>query len=109
MKQIYNSKYKRDMMNFGRLFEEVGVDRVIHFLTGGLVCALVTIASVAEEAAWLTPREMCLLPLIGVAVVAVLAFSKEVMDETFDWSEIAAGLLGCAPVELAAVIGAMTM
>lgn len=97
------------MEKWNNFIEKVGVDRLLHFAVGGLVCALVTIVSMAQEAAMqnLTAGVLCAVPLIGLAVVLIVAFNKEVMDEAFDWWDILASALGCVPVEVAACLGAL--
>ncbi len=58
-----------------------GTDKLLHFLVGMLIVAQF------EIFAWY-------MPLIGLAVVAVISVIKELLDDEFDFNDIMMALIG---------------
>ena len=65
-----------------KIFEKVGVDKVLHFVVGG----------------WITAKfcesGILLLAVIGILFVGFVSIIKERLDSKFDWKDIAAAMLG---------------
>ena len=64
------------------IISKVGTDKVLHFLIGAVVCAMVTFVFLTM-AAWI----------------------KEGLDKDYNWKDFIATALGCIPVWIAVAIG----
>lgn len=93
------------MKELDDLIKKIGNDKVSHFLGGGLICSLISIAAILQEHN-LSPMQQVSLVLIGTSVVAFLSVVKEIiMDDKPDWLDLLASILGCIPVFLSVGIG----
>lgn len=97
-------------MNFiDKIVIKYGYDKTIHFLSGSLISAIVTIIVAFQEFGsgieiWRLP----LISLMGVIVTVFLAWMKELaIDASFNKKDILATVLGCIPIVLASGIGAL--
>lgn len=92
-----------------KFIEKVGLDRIAHFGVGAAVCAFLTLMFIfslpvgggLEFSWWLAAGA----PILGYVAVALLAWAKEMNDDTPDWRDFLASMLGCVFVHLGAVIG----
>ena len=66
-----------------KIFEKVGVDKVLHFAFGGWIGAKFN-----ETGIWMAA-------VIGIPFVYFVSIVKERLDSKFDWKDIAAAMLGC--------------
>lgn len=81
-----------------------GADKVMHFLSGALICAVVTFVVILQDGGvdWMT----ALMPVTGIVFAGFIAVCKEAaFDAVFDWKDVIATLLGCIPVWVSVVIG----
>lgn len=65
-----------------KIFEKVGVDKVLHFAFGGWITAKFCESGIILAA------------VIGILLVGIVSIIKERLDEKFDWKDIAAAMLG---------------
>ena len=85
-----------------------GVDKAAHFGIGGLITAIFTIVFIVQDMGVLVfhPWKMLLYPFIGAAVTAIVSVAKEMlMDESPDWFDLYAALIGSALVFVAVFFG----
>lgn len=94
------------MKALDNLINKVGNDKVLHFLGGAWICALVTIVTILQEDN-LNLLEKVGSVLIGTVIVIILSVIKElIMDEEADWMDVLASFLGCIPVFVCVGLGA---
>lgn len=67
----------------GKIFEKVGVDKVLHFVVGGWITA-----KFCESGSFIAA-------VIGILFVCFISIVKERLDSKYDWKDIAAAMLGC--------------
>ena len=65
-----------------KIFEKVGVDKVLHFAFGGWIGAKFNETGIVLAA------------VIGILFVGFVSIIKERLDSKFDWKDIAAAMLG---------------
>lgn len=65
-----------------KIFEKVGVDKVLHFVVGGWITA-----KFCESGSFIAA-------VIGILFVGFVSIIKERLDSKFDWKDIAAAILG---------------
>lgn len=85
-----------------------GVDKAAHFGIGGLITAIFTIVFILQDMGGLAshPWRMMLYPFIGSAVTLAVSIIKEILvDESPDWFDIYAALIGSASVFIAVFFG----
>lgn len=93
------------MKELDDLVKKLGNDKVLHFLGGSWICALVTIVTILQEDN-LNSLEKVGSVLIGTVVVIILSVIKElIMDEEADWMDVLASFLGCIPVFVCVGLG----
>lgn len=93
------------MKELDDLVKKLGNDKVLHFLCGSWICALVTIVTILQEDN-LNSLEKVGSVLIGTVVVIILSVIKElIMDEEADWMDVLASFLGCIPVFVCVGLG----
>jgi len=66
-----------------KIFEKVGVDKVLHFVVGGWITA-----KFCESGSFIAA-------VIGILFVCFISIVKERLDSKYDWKDIAAAMLGC--------------
>lgn len=91
-------------MTFNDLIAKIGQDKVLHFLVGSLITAVVTLIAGLQEPTigWGTINA----PILGLVVTAFFAVIKEaVIDIVFDWRDFIATLAGAIPIFISTVIG----
>lgn len=94
------------MKELDDLVKKLGNDKVLHFLCGSWICALVTIVTILQEDN-LNLLEKVGSVLIGTVIVIILSVIKElIMDEEADWMDVLASFLGCIPVFVCVGLGA---
>lgn len=92
------------MKSFNKLITKIGVDKLLHFSVGGFIVALYTIVTALQES--VITSSILLNPFAGLVLVALLSTYKElVLDETPDWKDIVASVLGAVPVFIAVALG----
>ena len=93
------------MKELDDLIKKVGNDKVLHFLGGGWICAVITFVSILQEGdldSW--GKISCV--IIGTTVVAFLSVVKEIiMDDKADWFDVLASIAGCVTIFAAVGIG----
>lgn len=88
------------------LISKIGNDKVLHFLGGAWICALVTFVTILQEDN-LNSLEKVGSVLIGTVVVIILSVIKElIMDEEADWMDVLAAVTGCITIFTAVALGA---
>lgn len=83
---------------------KVGTDKVLHFLSGALICAFITLVVLLQDAVsgWVAVA----VPLVGTLFAVFLALFKELaLDTGFDKKDVLATALGSLPIFLATLIG----
>lgn len=65
-----------------KIFEKVGVDKVLHFVVGGWITA-----KFCESGSFIAA-------VIGILFVCFISIVKERLDEKFDFKDVAAAMLG---------------
>lgn len=95
------------MKSLDSLINKLGNDKVLHFLCGGFICALMTLVVILQEND-MGNMSKILSVFIGTAFVAFASFVKEIMlDDKPDWSDVLASVLGCIPVFISVGIGVL--
>lgn len=93
------------MKALDNLINKVGNDKVLHFLCGAWICALVTFVTILQEDN-LNSLEKVGSVLIGTVIVIILSVIKElIMDEKADWMDVSAALGGCATIFSTVALG----
>lgn len=88
------------------IIRKFGADKVLHFLGGALICAVVSIVMDVQEG--VTSWRTLLVPLAGLIVALFAAWVKErFFDSSVDKKDILATVLGFVPVWLAFAIGTL--
>ena len=94
------------MKELDNFLEKVGADKVLHFLGGALICAVVSIVMDVQEG--VTSWRTLFVPLAGLIVALFAAWVKErFFDSSFDKKDFLATVLGFVPVWLAFAIGTL--
>lgn len=70
------------------VLDKVGIDKILHFLGGGLISSLIIIFGAALNISQIISF------LIGFIIVFVLSIIKEFLDDKFDWIDILAAMIG---------------
>lgn len=80
-----------------------GVDKLLHFAFGGLICALISIITIFQEPFinWYSSLYL----IIGTIATFIIAIMKEIIDIKFEWKDVIATMLGCIPVYIAVILG----
>lgn len=86
------------------IISKLGTDKVLHFLIGAVVCAMVTFVFLTQETS-LTGWRTALTPLSGTLFTLMAAWIKEGLDKEYNWKDFIATALGCIPVWIAVAIG----
>lgn len=95
------------MKELDDLVKKLGNDKVLHFLGGSWICALVTIVTILQEDN-LNSLEKVGSVLIGTVVVIILSVIKElIMDEEADWMDVLAAVTGCVTIFASVGIGVL--
>lgn len=90
-----------------KIINKFGNDKVLHFLTGGLICSFITFVVILQEQN-LSYIDKIASVLTGTIDVFVLSFIKEVIIDTdFNWKDILASIIGCVPIFIAVCIGVL--
>lgn len=88
---------------------KIGMDKIAHFSLGGFICALFTILFVLQDYSTLytmSPWRIAFIPTIGTVVTFVISVIKElIIDDTCDWKDILAAMIGCGVVYVINFIG----
>ena len=88
------------------IIRKFGADKVLHFLGGALICAVVSIVMDVQEG--VTGWRTLLVPLAGLIVALFAAWVKErFLDSSVDKKDLLATVLGFVPVWLAFAIGTL--
>lgn len=88
------------------LLKKAGTDKALHFMTGGLMCSLLTFVIILQDA--VTGWAALGTPIPGTLLVALLSWVKEKgFDDVADGKDILAGVLGCVPVFAAVAVGVL--
>lgn len=93
-------------MTFNELITKIGQDKILHFLIGSLITAIMTlIVGLQEpEIGWSTMGA----PVIGLVVTAFFGFVKEkIIDTEFSVKDLIATVLGSVPIFLATFLGVL--
>ena len=93
-------------MTFNDFIAKVGQDKVMHFLSGGVITAFITLILALQEGeiGWFTLG----FTVVGFVVTLFFALFKElVIDITFDKKDLVATLLGTLPIFLATFLGVL--
>lgn len=94
------------MKQLDNLIKKIRNDKVLHFLGGAWICALVTFVTILQEDN-LNSLEKVGSVLIGTVVVIILSVIKElIMDEEADWMDVLAAVAGCITIFTAVALGA---
>ena len=89
-----------------KIISKFGADKVLHFLGGALICAVVSIVMDVQEG--ITSWRTLLVPLAGLIFALFAAWVKErFFDSSVDKKDILATVLGFVPVWLAFAIGTL--
>lgn len=91
---MFNSKFKS-------MFQ---LDKVAHFGLGGMITACMALVSILQEP--LSTSGILLCPIIGHVCVFILSWMKEyIVDDTTNWIDILAAMLGSAVVHVVVGLG----
>lgn len=95
------------MKELDDLIKKVGNDKVLHFLGGGWICAVITFVSILQEGdldSW--GKISCV--IIGTTVVVFLSVVKEIfLDDKADWIDVVAAVIGCVTIFASVGIGVL--
>lgn len=82
-----------------------GHDKVMHFLGGGLICALISFVAILQESSLLWWQQIGSVT-IGATFVLILSIIKEILfDDKPDWWDIGAAVFGCLLVYASVGLG----
>lgn len=91
------------------LINKIGLDKIAHFGIGAAICAFITLVFVfslpignTQEYSW---SLVLLSPIAGYVLTAILAWAKEMNDDSPDIKDFVASMLGCVFIHLGVVIG----
>ena len=91
---MFNSKFKS-------MFQ---LDKVAHFGLGGMITACMALVSILQEP--LSTSGILLCPIIGHVCVFILSWMKEyIVDDTTNWIDILAAMLGSTVVHVVVGLG----
>ena len=91
---MFNSKFKS-------MFQ---LDKVAHFGLGGMITACMALVSILQEQ--LSTSGILLCPIIGHVCVFILSWMKEyIVDDTTNWIDILAAMLGSTVVHVVVGLG----
>lgn len=95
---------------FDKLINKVGLDRIAHFGIGAAIASFLSFMflfslPMADGILWLTLWNVQLIFVIGYVVVGILAFFKELNDNTPDKWDFIASMLGVLFVHIGGNIG----
>lgn len=92
-----------------RLISKIGLDKIAHFGIGAAICAFVTLVFVfslpignTQEYSW---SLVLISPIAGYVLTAIMAWAKEMNDQSPDIKDFIASMLGCVFIHLGVVIG----
>lgn len=82
------------------------IDKVAHFSLGGMITACMVLLSILQEP--LSTSGILLCPIIGHVCVFILSLMKEyIVDDTTNWKDIGAAMLGSAIVHVVVGLGVL--
>lgn len=94
------------MKELDDLIKKVGNDKVLHFLGGGWICAIITFVVILQEGGSIGSWGKVSSVLIGTAVVVFLSVVKEIfLDDKADWIDVVAAVIGCVTIFASVGIG----
>lgn len=94
------------MKELDDLVKKLGNDKVLHFLGGAWICAIITFVVILQEGGSIGSWGKVSSVLIGTAVVVFLSVVKEIiMDDKADWFDVLASIAGCVTIFAAVGIG----
>lgn len=92
------------MKELDDLLKKVGVDKVLHMLSGALICSFITFITIQESG--LTWWQKILMPTIGTIIAIFLSLVKEMfLDDTPDWKDVLWTFYGCIAVYVSVGLG----
>lgn len=94
------------MKELDDLVKKLGNDKVLHFLCGAWICAIITFVVILQEGGSIGSWGKVSSVLIGTAVVVFLSVVKEIfLDDKADWMDVVASVAGCITIFAAVVLG----
>ena len=91
-------------MTFDDLILKIGLDKILHFLTGSLITAFITLVIGLQEP--IVSWGIIGASVIGLIVTAFFSFVKEALvDNEFNGKDIIVTLLGSIPIFIAEIFG----
>ena len=82
-----------------------GHDKVMHFLGGGLICAIISFVVILQESGMLWWQQIGSVT-IGAVFVLMISVIKEILfDDKPDWWDIGAAAFGCLLVYASVGLG----
>lgn len=86
------------MKELDDLVKKVGNDKVLHFLGGAWICAVISFVVIIQKcntSSWDKISSV----LVGTLVVVVLSVVKEIfLDDKADWMDVVASVAGCITI-----------
>lgn len=92
---------------FDKLVNQLGSDKIMHFLAGGWICAFITLITILQEGPRLSNTQLLFSPTIGFICVLVIEVMKELSDTKFDWKDVLATMIGAATIYIATGLGVL--
>ena len=91
-----------------KLINKIGVDKIMHFGLGGIICAVISFILILQDMYFCSYGTIMLYPIIGYVVTFFFALIKEyIIDETKNWKDIFATMLGCIIIHIAICLGVL--
>lgn len=84
---------------------KLGHDKVMHFLGGGLICAIISFVVILQESGMEWWQQIGAVT-IGAVFVLIISVIKEILfDDKPDWKDVGAAMLGCLLVYASVGLG----
>lgn len=93
------------MKELDDLVKKVGNDKVLHFLGGAWICAVISFVVMFQKCNTSSWEKISSI-FVGTLVVVVLSVVKEIfLDDKADWMDVVASVAGCITIFAAVALG----